>query len=351
MTKLETVSTRWTVTRIATKTVSWCCWWMAQCAWPRNVKLSSNTVQWSRRGCERENVMMLWQPWEDKLLWCKHSQPRNARTGALMGHHPALGYHTGGSRSKLTVHLQHILIKIIDPVLCFVKRHKTVFQSINWEIQNGSFYPFAAPLPSLPPASIASDFSFPLPFPFPFPFLLIFPLPFLFLFSFFFLFFSCLRYLAMVKTRMTTLSLHIVCWWPYHHRLSRGKRLRRWRKSLTLLHGKAQSCGQQWYDDAQRPSSGYCSELSRRQWCRSVAQLAMGMRAGCRRRCNHCWKDDLVDTMKQLRPTLAKPTLAILVWPTLAKPILAKPTLAKRIWPTLAKIWVADFGQTDFGQF
>ena len=58
------------------------------------------------------------------------------------------------------------------------------------------------------------------------------------------------------------------------------------------------------------------------------------------------------------RSTLPKPTLAILIWPTLAKPTLAIPTLAKKIWPTLAdlncptlaKKWVTDFGQTDFGK-
>ena len=34
----------------------------------------------------------------------KHSQPRKARAGALMAHHPAwVGHHTGGSRSIQTV--------------------------------------------------------------------------------------------------------------------------------------------------------------------------------------------------------------------------------------------------------
>ena len=35
----------------------------------------------------------------------KHSQPRKARAGALMAHHPAwVGHYTGGSRSTPTVH-------------------------------------------------------------------------------------------------------------------------------------------------------------------------------------------------------------------------------------------------------
>ena len=34
-------------------------------------------------------------------------------------------------------------------------------------------------------------------------------------------------------------------------------------------------------DDAQRSSSGDCTELSRTQWCISVAQVVLGVRAGC----------------------------------------------------------------------
>ena len=56
-------------------------------------------------------------------------------------------------------------------------------------------------------------------------------------------------------------------------------------------------------------------------------------------------------TRQRLRPTTAKPTLVILIWPTLANPTLAKPTLANKIWLTLAQIWVADLSQTDLGQF
>ena len=56
----------------------------------------------------------------------------------------------------------------------------------------------------------------------------------------------------------------------------------------------------------------------------------------------------------------SSPCLPCLGWPAQCvfpplsrrlRPTLAKPTLANKIWPTSAKIWVADFGQTDFGQF
>ena len=43
-------------------------------------------------------------------------------------------------------------------------------------------------------------------------------------------------------------------------------------KHTVVLHAR---------DGAQRPRSGDCTELSRRQWCRGVEQVALGMRAGC----------------------------------------------------------------------